>query len=900
MTMDALARLAPAVADRYRIERELGQGGMATVFLADDLRHGRRVAIKLLHAELSAVLGPERFLAEIKTTAALQHPHILPLFDSGSADGLLYYVMPYVEGETLRHRLERERQLPVADAVRMASEVADALDYAHRHDVVHRDVKPENILLGYPSRDRGSSGAGHALVADFGIALAVQQAGGHRLTQTGLSLGTPHYMAPEQATGERHVDARADVYALGAVTYEMLAGVPPFTGPTAQAIIAKVLTERPRPLRELRDTVPPHIAAAVHSALEKLPADRPADAAVFARQLTQVSAATSALPGVRRARPRSLTWGFAAMVLAVAAGVGYAIGRHQAQARMPSFPPSRLALLTPELEGTGVAGLHRQLALTPNGQSIVFVANSEESGHALAVQRMDATDPALIPGGDGLMDPRPSPDGRWLMVWGSPGSGAREKAFRLPLGGGTAVQLPAGVDPRFAAWSSDGSFWFTTPSSGLLRRLSPDGRVTPVMDDRIAGMRLQQILEPGPWALMVRAALGTISGPVAMINLETGEQATVLDVPVVEARYAAGFLVYAQTDGALMAAPFSPARRQMLGAPLQLGTGVSLAGNGIAQFALASNGTVAYIPEEPRSLVFADRSGAFRLATPEKRNYHAPEFSPDGRRLSIDFTGSEGRDVWLLSLSQGTLSRTTFDRDGHDATWSPDGRYLTYSSVRSGVFGVYRVRAGSAEPPESLLASAKLGYTGRWLPDGEGLIATASDLQPNSGSDVVLVQNGGRGPIKPLVTNQFQTSHGMPSPDGRWFTYVSNQSGEQEVFVRSLAGADEEVQVSQDGGLEPVWSPNGRELFYRGRLGGRTRLMVATLRTTPELEVLSRKPLFSVDDIVGATPHANYSISPDGRTFVMVRRAPANRIMVLQNLPELVRRIRQAEPTTQR
>jgi len=242
-TADPLDTLRRALADRYAIERELGAGGMATVYLAEDVKHHRKVAIKVLHAELSAILGPERFLKEIELTANLQHPHILPLFDSGSADGQLYYVMPYVEGETLRRRLERERQLPVADAVRIASEVASALDYAHRRGVVHRDVKPENILLH----------DGAALVADFGIALAVQDAGGERITQTGLSLGTPQCMSPEQAMAERHIDARTDIYALGAVTYEMLAGEPPFTGPTAQAIVARVTTELPKSLPATRD-----------------------------------------------------------------------------------------------------------------------------------------------------------------------------------------------------------------------------------------------------------------------------------------------------------------------------------------------------------------------------------------------------------------------------------------------------------------------------------------------------------------------------------------------------------------------------------------------------------------------------------------------------------------------
>ena len=270
-----LDRLSSALNDRYRIERELGQGGMATVYLAEDLKHGRKVAIKVLHPELSAVIGGDRFLAEIKVTANLQHPHILGLIDSGEADGLLYYVMPFVAGESLRNRLTREKQLPIDDAVRLSKEVASALDYAHRQGVVHRDIKPENILLQ----------EGSALVADFGIALAVQQAGGSRMTQTGMSLGTPAYMSPEQAMGERDIGARSDVYALGAMTYEMLTGEPPFTGPNSQAIVAKVLTETPPPLRPKRPTVSSSVEHAVLTALQKLPADRFGTAKDFADAL---------------------------------------------------------------------------------------------------------------------------------------------------------------------------------------------------------------------------------------------------------------------------------------------------------------------------------------------------------------------------------------------------------------------------------------------------------------------------------------------------------------------------------------------------------------------------------------------------------------------------------------
>ena len=274
---DIPASLAASLADRYRLERELGQGGMATVYLAHDLRHDRKVAVKVLRPELAAVIGAERFLSEIKTTANLQHPHILPLFDSGrtggrsdgQADDSLYYVMPYIEGESLRDRLNREKQLSITDAVRIATEVAGALDYAHRHNVIHRDIKPENILLH----------DGRALVADFGIALAASKAGGARMTETGMSLGTPTYMSPEQAMGEREITPRSDVYALGCVTYEMLVGDPPFLGGTAQAIVAKVMTEKPAAPSRMRDTVPAAVEDAVLTALEKVPADRFATAA---------------------------------------------------------------------------------------------------------------------------------------------------------------------------------------------------------------------------------------------------------------------------------------------------------------------------------------------------------------------------------------------------------------------------------------------------------------------------------------------------------------------------------------------------------------------------------------------------------------------------------------------
>jgi Tol biopolymer transport system component len=284
-----------------------------------------------------------------------------------------------------------------------------------------------------------------------------------------------------------------------------------------------------------------------------------------------------------------------------------------------------------------------------------------------------------------------------------------------------------------------------------------------------------------------------------------------------------------------------------------------------------------------------DRAGSLRYATQVRKNFHAPKFSPDGKRIAVDFTGADGRDVWILSLDQGTLTRATFDRDGHDATWTPDGQYITYTSFKKGAFGIFRTRPGSGSDPDSLFTSASLGYTGQWLKDGSGLVTTATDLKPQSQSDIAFVGNRGRGPLVPMIANNFQTQYPALSPDGKWLAFVSNQSGQDEVYVRPFNGEGDQVQVTQNGGTEPLWSPDGRELFVRV-LGARGADLVAvSVATTPTFRVVARRTLFSVSDMPGAVPHANYDISPDGRTFLMVRRSPATRIVVLQNLPAIVR-----------
>ena len=892
---ELVARLQTSLSDRYRLVRELGQGGMATVYLAEDLKHGRKVAIKVLHPELSAVLGSARFLAEIKVTANLQHPHILGLIDSGEADGLLYYVMPYVAGESLRARLSRDGQLPVDEALRLAREVASALDYAHRQGVVHRDIKPENTLLN----------DGSALVADFGIALAVEEAGGHRMTQTGMSLGTPAYMSPEQAMGERKIGPRSDVYALGAMTYEMLAGEPPFTGPSSQAIVAKVLTEQPPPLRAKRPTVPPAAETAILTALQKLPADRWGSAKEFSDALAGTgshhmpSAATIpvAAAGVRR----RASWRSAVTWLGwVAAGLAAALAVWALRRPRPELPPSRLAILAGGgLGGSGASSSQRHLTFAPDGQTLVYSMVGTDGQLHLVRQSLDADAPTPIPGAVQLSSPLVSPDGRWVVAT----QAARAQVLRLPLEGGSPELLVRSLlTSDDAAWSPDGSLWVSDPAAGRIGHVVGDSLVPSTMKGQ---HRVQQILADGRTALTLRTRVGNATGAVLLVDLRDGSETPIFDTPVIEARITGRYLVVVTPGGNLQAAPLDRSGRRVVGSAVTVATNVAVTGVAVAQFAVAPNGNVAYIPEEPYSLVFVDRAGSSRLATAERRNFHHPMFSPDGRRLSLDFTSIEGRNVWILGLEEGTLTRASFDRDGHDATWTPDGRFITYITPVGGPDGVtlvlLRKRPASAEPPDTLLASRLLSYTGVWLRDGSALVTTTTGLrrdprvadsaEAGSRTDAAIVRNAGKGPIEPLVASPFAEWYVGASPDGRWISFVSDQSGRDEVYVRDLAGEQDQVLVSLEGGTEPVWSHDGRELFYRETRQGDPYLVAAGIRTSPTLAVIGRKRLFPVGDIVATNPHANYDVSHDGKTFVMVRRSPAARIVVLQNLPAIVRRL---------
>jgi serine/threonine-protein kinase len=868
--MSVMDRLTAALADRYRIERELGAGGMATVYLAHDVKHDRKVALKVLKPELAAVLGAERFLAEIKLTANLQHPHILALFDSGEVGGVVYYVMPYVEGETLRDRLAREKQLPVDDALRIAREVGDALQHAHSHDVIHRDIKPENILLQ----------GGHALVADFGIALAAARTGGSRMTETGMSLGTPTYMSPEQAMGERTLDARTDVYALGCVLYEMLTGDAPFTGSTAQAIVAKVLTERPAPIRARRERVAAEVEEAILTALEKLPADRFGSAAEFVSALQDEGVGTSAGRGARRlAHTHSALTGTRVAALAVGVGVlsGAAGWIVATRAKPADTPPSRLALVEKDIRPT-FSSTVRMIELSADGQTLIFSGNRELGVSQLFRRRLDGAKATPIPGTLTAGNPRLTPDGKTLYHSGGGGSMAR-----MSLAGGAAEMIDGLPPTAFLGFGDDGSFYWSDGLANGLHHGMP-GKGDSLLVDRVT---FGQLLPGGRLALGV--AIGTVNngGTPVLLDLRSKTKTQLLDITIVEARYAGGFLFCVRPDNVLIAVPLDLDARRVTGTPVELAEDVGVAGAGFAHFAVAANGTLAYIADVNNDLVRIARNGTVQVLNAERGRYHSPRIAPDGQRIAFDNSTAAGRDVYILSVSTKQATRATFQKDAHDPVWSGDGRGLYFLGGSNGRLDVFYAAPGTTTPPKAEGFPIAPEYTG--VPLGDGSFLTTVPGRGTRGGDIARI-SGRRGTVDTLANSLADETYPVPSPDRRWFAFVSDQSGRSEVYVRSLTGGTVQLQISLDGGTEPVWSRSGGELFYRRPTAKGGELVAAKLAMGAEPTVTVRQSLFDVSEFDTSTPHANYDVSPDGSWFVFSRRAAANTIVVLQNAPELARR----------
>jgi serine/threonine-protein kinase len=858
-------QLNAALAGRYVIERRVGEGGMATVYLARDVKHNRRVALKLLKPDLGAIVGVERFLSEIEVTANLQHPNLLPLFDSGVADGLLFYVMPFVEGESLRARLDREKQLPIDDAIQIATAVASALDYAHRRGVIHRDLKPENILIH----------EGQPLVADFGIALALANAGGSRITQTGLSLGTPQYMSPEQATGDRAIDARTDVYSLGAVTYEMLAGEPPHTGSTSQAIIARVLTEKPRSVRATRPNVSSQVEFAVERALEKLPADRFATAREFADALSgKIVVTTTARGAVEKGRTSRERLLVIALSAAIVLWVVTALIATRRSGSVTDAPVVRYEVETPPAAGP------LQLSVSPNGHYVVFNELLPDGRPALLLHPLAVTTSAMIKGSEGA-NPTTfwSPESRQLAFISS----GKLKRVGVANGNPEAICDLTGVF-RGGSWNTENVIVFSM--DGTIYRVSARGGAPAKIQLHVSDVESWQdpVFLPDGDHFLILARRGPVARQGEYIASLSSGSATRLVAAETKVAFAPPNHLLFVRDEALYAQDFELDAARLVGDPVRIADDVGMNfGNGAAGFAAAANVVVTREGGfRLRQLQWFGRDGKLLGTLGDSAFYLDIALSPDGKQVAATVTarsGERGRDIRVIDVTSRISSRLLTDSSVVSGVlWSSDSRAVTFQSnsrIRTKSVGgitdslVYASRDSLANIAEDYRSDGKTLLLRR--PDTLFALPTTGDGKPRALPSV-----------KGIAGARF-------SPDGTQIAYWTSEPGVGQVYVASYPTLDNRHQVSATGGMHARWRGNGKELYFIEAGTGNVMMAAAKPNSIGDFSVpvtLFRGPLPRPNPFIN-----QFDVTRDGQRFLFaaaLNQVNTRPLMVMLNWTSLL------------
>jgi serine/threonine protein kinase/Tol biopolymer transport system component len=845
----------------YEILSSVGAGGMGEVYRARDTRLDRIVAIKVLPTHLAdRSESRERFEREARTIASLNHPHICTLHDIGQQDGIDYLVMEYVEGETLAHRLLKG-PVPLDLILQYAIEIADALDKAHRKGVTHRDLKPGNIMLtktGTKLLDFGLAKLKQE-VAPANMQLSQLPTANDPLTAQGTIVGTLQYMAPEQLEG-KEVDARTDIFAFSTVVYEMATGKRAFEGKSQASLIAAILEREPPAMSSLQPMTPPALDRVVKKCLAKEPEKRWQAASDVCDELKWIveggsqitSAPTATGKGIRTSRRQGLALGVGALMLVLIASL--------ATWNLKPSPPQPVARTVITLPaGRVLSGFENgtAVAVSPDGTRLAYAA-TQGGIQRLYLRTMDSLEAQAIPDTEGGSSPFYSPDSQWLGFFGG------GKLKKVSVNGGAALTLSDSPFGSGASWDAHGTIIVAGLGAGLRQVPDAGGTLQPLtqLKNGDSNNRWPEVLPGGKAVLFVG---GSSALPMVSVqSMKLGERRDLIQGATYPRYALSGHLVYAR-GGSLMAAPFDLKRLEVTGAAVPVVDGVLESRTQAAQYSLSNTGLLVYVSGglrgAQRRLVWVDRNGAEKPLAAPANAYESPRLSPDGERLAVTTDGQ----IWLYDLSRETLTRFTFEGNINSRpVWTPDGKRITFYSNKEGRLNIFWQLADGSGGLERLTTSENINIPGSWSPDGQ--ILAFHDADPTTGNDIWMLRLSDR-KAQPFLRTPFNEGNPRFSSDGRWIAYTSDESGRNEVYVQPYPGPGGKWQVSKDGGTEPVWNRNGRELFYRSG----NKMMAVEITTQPNFALSNPRMLFEGLYALAPVPVSNYDVSPDGQRFLMLK-----------------------------
>jgi serine/threonine protein kinase len=892
----------------YQVLSSIGAGGMGEVYKARDTRLNRMVAIKVLPDQFANRSElRERFEREARTIASLNHPHICTLYDVGHQDGTDYLVLEYLEGETLAERLKKG-PLPLEQVLQYAIEITDALDKAHRKGITHRDLKPGNIMLtksGAKLLDFGLAKFQHE--ANAAEALSQRPTGLDSITGKGAIVGTLQYMAPEQIEG-KPVDARTDIFAFGAVVYEMATGKRAFDGQSQASLIAKTLEVDPPPMTSIQSTTPPALDHLVKRCLAKDPGERWQSAKDICEQLRWLSEsreekhdpAIAAVVAQQRRAKKRLVWAGVVVAALVATRLAFFV-YSRVTLPSPGVRVVRFAVALPPAQQLSVlsGSEPHAIALSPDGTQLAYVAR-QNGVTQIFLRALNSLESKPLPGTEEGSTPFFSPDSQWLGFVGGYG-----KLKKVSIDGGPAVDL-CDVDSRLvfgASWGSQGSIVFGYV--GGLRQVPESGgspkqlTTVPGTSSGTSDHMWPEFLPGGKAVLFVR---GVAADPrISVVSIETGGQRDLIagKDPVYSPT---GHLLYSQ-GGTLMAAPFDLQRLAVTGTGVPVAEGILQRTPDVfqppaADYSISATGSLAFVPgvatAAPLKLTWVSRSGAEQPLPAPAHIYLHPRLSPDGQRIAVGITEKESQ-VWLYDIAQGTLSRFTFEGSNNlTPFWTRDGQRIVFISNKEGPRNIFSKLADGSGGLERLTTSENLDIPGSFSPDGQ--VLAFAEIDPHTGYDIWTLRLKGssaeteqsRKP-QPFLKTSFNENVPQFSPDGHWLAYVSDESGRYEIYVVPYPGPGGKWQISTEGGREPLWNRNGRELFYRSG----NKMMAVDINTRMGFSAGTPKMLFEGPYQSLSTSTPNYDVSADGQRFLMLKSTeqPAQINVVLNWFEELKQKV---------